>query len=275
MRDTLSTIDLAQWYTGASTYFFASLMTLVALLIMVAIEMGVPHARAPSSENAWFNVRYAVVMMALVAALRPLALVVALAVTHAMGAGWITFAPSITGWCCAFLAVLVMTDLLEYLFHRAQHTFPVLWRMHEFHHSAEHFDVTLAYRAFWVEPLLKMTFLYPLVGIVFKASASVALAVGFVSLAFQYVAHMNLRFSPRRFTLLIVHPQYHRLHHSRNERGYNKNLCALLPLWDILFGTLRRPERDEFVDVGLESCTAPGSVRQALLWPWRRDRRTG
>jgi sterol desaturase/sphingolipid hydroxylase (fatty acid hydroxylase superfamily) len=257
MTALLANIDLARLSADISTYLFVALTTSSALLLIAfTVEKCVPHARAPAPEHAWFNVRYMVVMLALVAGLRPLLLCVPLIITRALGAGWFTFATGVPGWCCAFVAVLVLTDLLEYLFHRAQHTFSVLWRMHELHHSAEHYNVTLGYRHFWFEPLLKLTLLYPLVGMVFVVN--------------HHVAHMNVRFSPRWLTLLVSHPQYHRLHHSRNERDYNKNFCDLLPLWDILFGTLHRPARDEFVDIGLDSGAAPRSVMQALLWPWRR-----
>ena len=126
--------------------------------------------------------------------------------------------------------VLLISDLLEYLFHRAQHTFPILWRMHSFHHSAEHFDVTLAYRNFWAEPLLKMALLYPIPGVLLNCPASAALVVGGIGQVFQYVAHMNLRFSPKGWGFVVTHPQYHRVHHSRHALHYNKNLCALLPL---------------------------------------------
>jgi sterol desaturase/sphingolipid hydroxylase (fatty acid hydroxylase superfamily) len=272
MTALFANIDMARLSADISTTLLVSLSTSSAMLLLAfTVEKCVPNARAPLPEHAWFNVRYMVVMLALVACLRPLLLSVPLILTRALGAGWITFATGVPGWCCAFLAVLVMTDLLEYLFHRAQHTFSLLWRMHELHHSAEHYNVTLGYRHYWVEPLLKLTLLYPLVGVVFKVPATVATAVSMVFLVNHHVAHMNLRFSPRRLTLLVSHPQYHRLHHSRNERDYNKNFCDLLPLWDILFGTLHRPARDEFVDVGLDSGAAPRSLMQALLWPWRRS----
>lgn len=243
----------------------------VMLLIMISLERRVTPARPRESGPAWFNVRYGIVMLVLNSALQPLLPEVSLALTRTLGAGWISFEEGIAGWCLALLAVLLTTDLLEYLIHRAQHAFPVLWKMHELHHSAEHFDVTLTYRHFWVEPLLRAACLFPLVGVLFKVPPSVGAAAAIIFLINNHVAHMNLRYSPR-FALLIQHPQYHRLHHSRHERDRNKNFSNLFPLWDILFGTLRRPESDEFVDVGLGSGDAPHSLWQALLWPWCRMR---
>jgi sterol desaturase/sphingolipid hydroxylase (fatty acid hydroxylase superfamily) len=269
MRDPIASVGLMQWFTAASNNSIIALLSVMVLLLAVAIEMHVPHARPPSAQDTWFNVAYAIVLLVLIAVLKPFAMIVPLALTNTLGGGWISFPAGIAGWCCAFLAVVVTTDLLEYWFHRAQHAVPILWRMHELHHSAEHFNVTLAYRHFWVEPFLKMIFVYPLIGLLFKVPLSVALAMVVNVQVFQYVAHMNVRFSPRRFGLLVTHPQYHRVHHSRGARDYNKNLCAQFPLWDILFGTLRRPEPDEFVDVGLSSCQPPCRLWQALLWPLR------
>jgi sterol desaturase/sphingolipid hydroxylase (fatty acid hydroxylase superfamily) len=270
MTALLANVGPARVIADISTNCLASLGVGALMLLLVAMERLVPNARPASPRHTLFNVRYTVVMVAIVGALRPFLISVPLIVSHALGAGWISFASSATGWCCGFLCVLLTTDLLEYLFHRAQHRFAILWGMHEFHHSAQHYDVSLSFRHFWAEALLKTAFVYPLVGVVFSVPPSVATAVGMVFMVNHQVAHLNLRFSPRRFALIVNHPQYHRLHHSRHERDYNKNFCDLLPLWDILFGTLHRPVHDEFVDVGLDSGAAPGSIVSALLWPWRR-----
>ena len=251
----------------------ASLVFIGALLaIALLIESRLPHARPVSRAHTRFNLRYTAAMLLLLAATRPLQISVPLILTRTLGVGWVAFGAGPLGWATGFFAVLLFTDLLEYLFHRAQHRFSFMWKMHELHHSAEHYDVTLAYRQYWLEPLFKTMFMYPLVGILFKAPAGVGTAVGFVYLVNHHVAHLNLRYSPRRIKFLFSHPQYHRMHHSRHERDYNRNFCDLLPLWDMLFGTLRRVDADEFVDVGLISGLAPRTLMQALLWPWYRTR---
>jgi sterol desaturase/sphingolipid hydroxylase (fatty acid hydroxylase superfamily) len=260
MVEHLNFTAFTAWATHTSAAYLLSLGYLTLLALMILVERRVPHAREPSGSSARFNVSYALVMLGIMTVLKPAALAVALALTAACGAGWIGFSPTPTGWLAAFVSLLLISDLLEYLFHRAQHTFPILWRMHSFHHSAEHFDVTLAYRNFWAEPLLKMALLYPIPGVLLNCPE-----------VFQYVAHMNLRFSPKGWGFVVTHPQYHRVHHSRHALHYNKNLCALLPLWDFLFGTLHRPVAGEFVDVGLVDRGPPTSIRQALVWAWSRE----
>jgi sterol desaturase/sphingolipid hydroxylase (fatty acid hydroxylase superfamily) len=264
--------ELTQWTVQTSVVYVVSLAYLSVLFCMIAIERVMPRARESSFESMKFNLTYTVVMLALVAALKPLAMVAALALTASLGAGWIHFPPSLPGWCGALLALVFVTDLLEYWFHRAQHRIPLLWKMHEFHHSAEHFEVTLAHRHFWVEPLLKTAFLYPLPGVLLKCPQSAIFVVAGIWQVFPYIAHMNVRFSPKGFGLLVTHPQYHRVHHSKSASHYNKNLCALLPLWDVLFGTLHRPAPDEFIDVGLEDSPPPRSIWDAIIGPFRPTR---
>jgi sterol desaturase/sphingolipid hydroxylase (fatty acid hydroxylase superfamily) len=256
----------------AESMLVSTLFAFVVLSIAIVVERCLPHARPVERRDEWFNLRYTLAMLLLVSATRPLQIGAPLILTRAFGAGLISFAPGVGGWVIAFIVVLVFTDLLEYLFHRAQHTVSFLWKMHELHHSAEHFGVTLTYRNYWLEPVLKAMFMYPLVGILFKVPASVATAVGIVFMINHHVAHLNVRFAPRFLSRFVSHPQYHRMHHSRHERDYNRNFCDLLPLWDMLFGTRRELGPDEFVDVGLSSGIAPRSLLDAMLWPWRRTR---
>ncbi|MDN4573807.1 hypothetical protein DBB29_09500 [Pandoraea cepalis] len=145
--------------------------------------------------------------------------------------------------------------------------------MHELHHSASHFNATISYRHFWAEALIKLAFLYPLVGVIFRAPPGVGTAVALVFALNHQVAHMNLRFEPR-FKCLVNHPQYHRLHHSNASRDANINFADLFPMWDFIFGTMRRPAPSEWVDVGLHDDRAPKTVLQGILWPWYRKRQS-
>ena len=54
-----------------------------------------------------------------------------------------------------FLAYLVVADFSEYLFHRAQHTIPILWKMHSLHHSDPSVNATTAERHWWGDYLVK------------------------------------------------------------------------------------------------------------------------
>src|SRR5207249_8551958 len=52
-----------------------------------------------------------------------------------------------------FVLALVLLDGWMYLWHRANHTMPLLWRFHRMHHSDRHMDVTTRTRFHLGEPI--------------------------------------------------------------------------------------------------------------------------
>jgi sterol desaturase/sphingolipid hydroxylase (fatty acid hydroxylase superfamily) len=262
---------LSRAVTDTAHAFLISLVSAASMLgVMMWLERRAMPARPPSLAHVGMNLSYTVALLAIVAAMRPVTLIASLTLSRTFGLGIIAFPPGIAGWIVAFTTVLIATDLLEYLWHRAQHAFGPLWKMHELHHSAEHYDVTLTYLHFWLEPLLKVSFLYPLIGVMFQVPGHIATAVGLIFMANHHFAHLNGSIHFGRFSLCISSPHYHRSHHSRHEAHFNKNFCDLLPLWDLLFGTFHRVPDGQFVDVGIDSVETPRTLAEALVWPWRR-----
>ena len=77
----------------------------------------------------------------------------------------------------------------------------------------------------------------------------------------------RVSFGPLR--ALLVDNRYHRIHHSLEERHFDKNFGAFTTLWDRLFGTYHAPARDEWPDVGLADVAEPRDVREWLNLPAR------
>jgi len=175
------------------------------------------------------------------------------------------------GWALAGSTAiyLLAVDFLEYLFHRAQHAWPLLWAMHSFHHSDPSVNITTTQRNFWLEPLIKMVFVYPVIAVLFDTPAPVLLIFAGLG-ALRFFSHMNLRLSLGPFWPVINGPQFHRIHHSRLPEHRDKNFAAFFPIFDILFGTQHAPRPGEFPPTGLDTGEAPRGVGAALIWPWRR-----
>ena len=139
----------------------------------------------------------------------------------------------------AALGVLVY-EFFHYWYHRAAHTWTWLWRAgHQMHHSAEALD---AFGAYYGHPLDTLFFtswavlaFYPLLGLTPEAGAIAAAFLAF-NAAFQ---HANIR-TPRWLGFLVQRPESHAVHHGRGIHHWN---YSDLPLWDMLFGTLRNPQR--------------------------------
>ena len=135
---------------------------------------------------------------------------------------------------------VVVYEFFHYWYHRAAHRSNVLWRgAHQMHHSAESLD---AFGAYYLHPFDALIFtsissvvFFPLLGLAPEAGALGAAFLTFNAM-FQ---HANVR-TPRWLGYLIQRPESHAVHHGRGLHQYN---YSDLPLWDILFGTFRNPER--------------------------------
>jgi sterol desaturase/sphingolipid hydroxylase (fatty acid hydroxylase superfamily) len=144
-------------------------------------------------------------------------------------------------WGGAAVGIFVY-ELAHYWYHRAAHRFDWLWRLgHQMHHSAESVD---AFGAYYLHPLDAALFttwavlvFFPLLGLSPEAGAIASAFLAF-NAAFQ---HANIR-TPRWLGYLIQRPESHGVHHGRGIHRYN---YSDLPLWDMVFGTFRNPDRRE------------------------------
>jgi sterol desaturase/sphingolipid hydroxylase (fatty acid hydroxylase superfamily) len=164
-------------------------------------------------------------------------------------------------WLSAPL-LLVSLDFCEYLYHRAQHAIPWLWRRHALHHSDPCMNATTAERHWWGDFLLK--------AILFNAPLAVLLQPGALDYGiyalisfYNLFTHANLRVNFGRWSWVLNSPAYHRLHHAREARFYGANYAALFPIFDVVLGSYRRPS--EYVETGQDR--EPRSILEALAWP--------
>jgi sterol desaturase/sphingolipid hydroxylase (fatty acid hydroxylase superfamily) len=245
-------------------------IVLALFIVGALLERRCPVERLQSRTATRLNVAYSAISTAFGRATQPLTAAASVWIVNLLGGG--LFALPARGWgvLVSILAVVLTIDLLEYWFHRLQHAWPLLWRMHSFHHSAESFNVTVTTRHYWFEALLKGCVMYPLVGVLFKVEPSIVGVATLIFLPGNFFAHLNLRIDLGRFITWVNNPQYHRLHHSRRTEHFDKNFTQLLPLWDRLFGTMWVPAPHEWPQTGLDDDAEPASVLVALYWPLRK-----
>ncbi len=162
------------------------------------------------------------------------------------------------GWARLAAAVLLL-DCWTYVWHRANHRLPFLWRFHRVHHSDARMDVTTANRFHLGEivlsSLLRLS-LIPLLGI---RLGDLVLYETLLQGVVQW-HHANIRLPARWEQALrwwVVTPGLHKVHHSRHPLETDSNYASLLPLWDRLFRSLRTRERPEEIAIGLDGFDAP------------------
>ena len=151
----------------------------------------------------------------------------------------------VSGWpFAAQLALfLVSHDLYIYWFHRAQHRVPLLWRLHEAHHSAREVDWIAGSRSHALEIVINQTIEVAAM-VLLGASTDVMLYKGAISIVSGMWIHANVDLRLGWLSCVLNGPELHRWHHAIDYAPPGKNYATKLSLWDHLFGTAdRRPGR--------------------------------
>ncbi|MBW8785237.1 MAG: sterol desaturase family protein [Novosphingobium sp.] len=161
-----------------------------------------------------------------------------------------------------FAVFLVARDFAEFAFHVAQHRVPLLWAMHSLHHSDPEMSTTTAARHFWGDQLLKAVTVWPAAALVVAPTPAMVLGYSLVAF-YHYFIHADLRVDFGRWSWLLNSPAYHRRHHSQLPEHYGSNFAGLLPVFDVLAGSYRRP--DGWPPTGLEQ--APQTFGETIAWP--------
>ena len=184
------------------------------------------------------------------------------------------------------LTLFIGWDLSRYLLHRFLHTIPFLWEFHKVHHSAEVLTPFTLYRSHPVESIL-----YALRGVIVVSAITGTFFYFFKSQTIQYevlsvnvlgflfnLTGGNLRHSHvwlsygHKIEHLFISPAQHQVHHSLEEKHFNKNYGTWLALWDWLAGSLYVTRRKEGLRFGLSEAElnhdphSVGSILVAPLW---------
>ena len=230
--------------------FIASIaVTFVVIASAVLIELLVARGRR-FAHTIVFNTTYAVAMTALAVAMQP--------IVDAKGeflAAHVGLAPLDPRPWLGSARVGGCPDAVRGLHlllgNPAQHRFAVLWAMHSFHHSDDDLNATAAYRHYWLDKPFFALIAYVPLGLIFRIPPSVAAAYGLLFTFFSIFPHMNLRVELGPLTRVFTGPQVHRIHHSIHPHHFNTNFAGAFPLWDLLLGRYRGPERGEFPPTGV------------------------
>jgi sterol desaturase/sphingolipid hydroxylase (fatty acid hydroxylase superfamily) len=138
--------------------------------------------------------------------------------------------------------VVLAADLVQYWTHRAYHEIPFLWRFHSVHHSAEHMDWLAGSRQHILE--LIATRVMVLAPIFVLGFSQQVIDVYVIIVGFQAVfnhCNVSVRLGPLRYVL--VTPNFHHWHHSRDTEAIDKNYAAHFAFLDYLFGTAVTADR--------------------------------
>ena len=222
---------------------YEALLRIAAFLAVFAAmggwELLAPHRRGAVPGRRRNNLALLAVDVAVLRVFAPGAAIAVAFMAEERGWGLLnTWAPS--PWIGIPIAVLFL-DLVVYFQHVALHAVPALWRLHRVHHSDLHFDVTTAVRFHPAEILISTAIKCAAVAAV-GAPVVAVLAFEVILNAMAMFNHGNVRMPASiepALRALLVTPDMHRVHHSRDARDQVVNFGFNLSLWDRFLGTYR------------------------------------
>lgn len=142
----------------------------------------------------------------------------------------------------SFIIANIIGELLPYAFHYVSHIGKTsslisifLWKTHAIHHIPTTMNW---FKTNWIHPInmflntvLKMG---PLLLLGFNAD--IIFSVGMMHIVVAYLSHANIKTKTFLLDWIIITPQLHHFHHSKNITEA-KNFGNIIPFWDIIFGT--------------------------------------
>lgn len=173
----------------------------------------------------------------------------------------------VVGWTEILLSVLVL-DLFDYVWHRANHRWRPLWRMHKAHHADTELDVSTALRFHPGELVYSGIVKAVWVGIWGPTMVAWFLFEALVSLCAQF-HHSNVDFPDaveRLLSWLVVTPRFHAAHHATDRRFGDANFATILSLWDRLFSSYAQPAAQGASAAGADALGLPEARSLALSW---------
>ena len=166
------------------------------------------------------------------------------------------------------LFFLFVHDFYIYWFHRAQHRFPALWRIHEAHHSVENVDWLAGSRSHALEILINQTIEFAPI-VLLGAPAEMPLIKATIDSVWGMYIHSNINVREGFLQYVVNGPEMHRWHHSIEYTGYGFNYGTKFAFWDWLFGTAYLPARKP-PGYGLAGEEFPQNYFVQQAWAFRR-----
>lgn len=149
----------------------------------------------------------------------------------------------------------IIVDFIHYWVHRLMHH-PILWNVHKWHHSPKHMSWMAGFRSTVFDATLVnlgFVFAWPILG---SISYGTIVFIFALNILINDWSHLNVQLRMPLLEKFMIFPRYHHIHHSNAQEHYTKNLSAIFPIWDKLFGTYANPDDAGELTFGIDKKTS-------------------
>ncbi len=160
---------------------------------------------------------------------------------------------------------LIVLDFFHYWKHRAQHRY--FWRFHAIHHSIENLSAINSYHH-WTDPIFGTLLAAIPMGVLIGMDTPTFAVLAFLISVQGAFIHSNTRIHLGVANRVLVDNRLHRIHHSVEDRHFDKNFGERSSLWDQLFGTAYFPRSDEWPQTGILGVPEARNVSEYLWRPF-------
>ena len=159
--------------------------------------------------------------------------------------GIFTISANFVTWVLLF----ILTDFVWYWYHRFAHEINAFWAVHVVHHVSEDFNYTVSARITVFQALVRCMFwcVLPLLGFPALMITSLLLVHGL----YPFFIHTQALGKWGWFEKILVTPTHHGIHHASNPEYLDKNYGDVLIIWDKMFGTFAKEQKDVQIVYGL------------------------
>ena len=163
---------------------------------------------------------------------------------------------------------LVLRGFISFATHYLMHKVPAFWRVHRVHHLDTELDVSSTVRFHPLEFVIALIPGIPMV-LAFGLTPWILMVYELMDVVVTLWSHSNVRLPvalDRVLRYLVVTPDLHRVHHSSWQPETDSNFGAVLPIWDLVFGTFRTIPRDRHPTMELGLSEVRGRAANRLGW---------
>lgn len=152
-------------------------------------------------------------------------------------------------WLFLLSGLLILDLISAWFIHFIQHKIKWMWKFHIIHHADRYVDATTANRHHPGESIFR--FVFTLIAVlVTGAPIWLVMIYQSVSALLSQFNHANINLPSRideAISWVIVSPNMHKVHHHYTQPYTDSNYANIFSVWDRLFGTFRRLDRDKLV----------------------------
>lgn len=178
--------------------------------------------------------------------------------------GIINWLPEMPLWLYVIVGLLLLDLIGAYLAHLVEHKVKLLWRVHLVHHTDHNVDTTTANRHHPLESMIR--FVFTLFGVLIVGTPiGIVMLYQSLSLIATQFNHANIKMPKKldeALSWVIISPDMHKVHHHYKLPYTDSNYGNIFSLWDRLFGTFMKFDRDSIV-YGVD--TFPDEVENASI----------